>query len=145
MEIRFRRLVSGAVLPGLLAVGGAFAYYPPSNPDAYEPVRIVGTALSDNGDDDGWADTRETVRMRLRVWNRTDQELSGLVARLSTSDPAIACVIEPIESSLLVHTAGHLQPHVPSRMRPCHATCQVAFAGLRTPTGCSRFDNVAFV
>lgn len=62
-----------------------------------EPTVVVlhGT-LTDNGDDDGWADTNETVEMRLSVLNRLGLDLTGLVATLSTDDPKIDCITDPI-------------------------------------------------
>ena len=58
------------------------------------PVEVVDTYLSDNGDDDGWADPHETVEMRFSVVNRGARDVSGLVARLSASDPHLSCVAE---------------------------------------------------
>jgi hypothetical protein len=56
-------------------------------------VRVLHTVLSDNGDDDGWADTNETVDMQIVVGNKTGVDLSGLTARLTTNDPKIECII----------------------------------------------------
>jgi hypothetical protein len=55
-------------------------------------VVVTGLVLTDNGDDDGWADTNETVQARPRLWNRSGAALTNVITRLSTSDPKIACV-----------------------------------------------------
>ena len=55
-------------------------------------VEVVSTHLSDNGDDDGFADTGEEVEMRIRISNKTGIDLSGVTARLATNDPNIECV-----------------------------------------------------
>jgi len=56
-------------------------------------VAIVGTELSDNGDDDGFADTSETVSLRLIVQNTTDIDLTGVVAQIRTEQWPLACII----------------------------------------------------
>ncbi len=59
-------------------------------------IVVVSATLSDNGDDDGWADTNETVDLRINVYNRMGFDVTGLVAELSTDDPKIACIADPI-------------------------------------------------
>jgi hypothetical protein len=56
-------------------------------------VTVVNTLLTDNGDNDGWADTNETVSMQISVSNKTGVDLTNVVARLATNDPNIDCVI----------------------------------------------------
>ena len=78
-------LVLGTLLSSLLitpALGGGLA--------------IVGTELSDNGDDDGFADTYETVNLRVRVQNTTDFDLHEVALRLSTTAPEVACISRPL-------------------------------------------------
>ena len=58
-------------------------------------VAIVGTSLSDNGDDDGFADTSETVSMRLTVQNTSGVALTGVTASISTAQVALACPTTP--------------------------------------------------
>jgi len=59
-------------------------------------VAIVSTELSDNGDDDGFADTLETVHLRLVLQNTTGVAQTNVVMRLSTETPEIACVGRPL-------------------------------------------------
>ena len=56
-------------------------------------VVVTNIVLSDNGDDDGWADTNETVQMQIVVGNKTGVDLTGVTARLMTDDPKIDCVL----------------------------------------------------
>ena len=65
------------------------------SPVLADGVAIVGTELSDNGDDDGFADTLETVEMRPTVHNLTQVDLRNVVLRLSTTSPEIACISRP--------------------------------------------------
>ncbi|MCP3978372.1 MAG: hypothetical protein GY716_03430 [bacterium] len=57
-------------------------------------VIVTSTLLSDNGDDDGWADTNETVEMRLQLSNKTGVDLTGCTARLTSGDPKIDCIVD---------------------------------------------------
>ena len=57
-------------------------------------IKLIGSILSDNGDDDGFADTNETVNMVIRIQNKGTQNLTGLGARLSTNDPKIDCILQ---------------------------------------------------
>ncbi|MCP3980277.1 MAG: S8 family serine peptidase [bacterium] len=55
---------------------------------------VTSTKLTDNGDNDGWADTNETVDMQIEVSNKTGVDLTGCTARLATGDSKIDCVID---------------------------------------------------
>jgi len=47
-----------------------------------------------HGDGDGWADTNETVMLRIQVFNNTSVYLDEVTARLVSNDPKIDCVID---------------------------------------------------
>ena len=51
--------------------------------------------LTDDGDNDGYADTNETVTMKLVLYNRSALARTGVTARLATTDPKIACISQP--------------------------------------------------
>ena len=57
-------------------------------------IAVSGYALSDNGDDDGYADTNEIVNLQITVRNATDAPLTGVTARLETDDPKIECLVQ---------------------------------------------------
>lgn len=59
-------------------------------------VAVVGHVLTDNGDGDGFADPRETVELRLVLHNLGPLPVTGVVARLSASDPTVGCITEPV-------------------------------------------------
>ncbi|MCP3982208.1 MAG: S8 family serine peptidase [bacterium] len=61
-------------------------------------LAFVGSVLSDNGDNDGWADTNETVDMQIRVANKTDVDLTGCTGRLASNDSKIDCIIDSFVS-----------------------------------------------
>ena len=61
-----------------------------------QQVQVVGYELSDNGDDDSFADSNETVNLRLVVQNLGDGGLTGVVARLDSPDVLLACVTRPL-------------------------------------------------
>jgi hypothetical protein len=56
-------------------------------------VAILSTVLTDNGDDDGYADTHETVSMRLTVQNTSGVPLSDVTVRL-VSEHLGACMTD---------------------------------------------------
>jgi hypothetical protein len=58
-------------------------------------VGVTQLLLVDNGDGDAWADTNETIDMRLTVRNNTTVNLNNVVARLASNDPNIDCIINP--------------------------------------------------
>jgi hypothetical protein len=47
-----------------------------------------------HGDGDGIPDTNETVALRIEVTNATGLPLEGVIARLSTNDPTIDCILD---------------------------------------------------
>ena len=67
-------------------------------------VAILEPLITDNGDHDGFADSRETVTIRLKLENTTEQTLTGLEVHLTTEDYDLACVTSP---TIVV---GDLQP-----------------------------------
>ena len=79
-----RRLVTAAFV-GLLAV----------LPAAAGGLAILEPLVTDNGDGDGFPDTRETVTLRLRLQNTTPDTLNGVVLHLATEDYALGCVTQP--------------------------------------------------
>jgi len=59
-------------------------------------VRVVGWALLDNGDGDGFADSGETVELRLTLRNDSSSSLEGVQARLATDDAEIERIFNPV-------------------------------------------------
>ena len=55
-------------------------------------VGVTQLLITDNGDNDTWADTNETVDMRIAVRNNTSVNLHNVVARLATNDPNVDCI-----------------------------------------------------
>ncbi len=56
-------------------------------------VTVLKAIMSDNRDNDGWADTNETVDMQIQIANKSGVPLNNLYARLMTNDPAIECIL----------------------------------------------------
>jgi hypothetical protein len=67
-------------------------------------LAIVRPVVSDNGDDDGYADTRETVSVRLEVQNTSGLPLQGVQTHLDSPDGPLVCITDP---TILV---GNLAP-----------------------------------
>ncbi len=92
------RLDEWLVVPALAGVllicshGVVLASYHTPPPPPPPGVIVANTVLSDNGDDDGYADTNETVEMRLTVRNLSGGDLPKVIALLATEDPKIECV-----------------------------------------------------
>ncbi len=58
-------------------------------------VVVTAYRLVDNGDSDAYADSDETVEMYITLANKTGSDLENVVARLSSTDPEIDCIIDP--------------------------------------------------
>jgi hypothetical protein len=68
----------------------------PTQPSADPGVLTVAAwDLSDNGDDDGYADTHETVMMRVSVFNGSGFPVTDVSVRLVTDAPEIECLTIP--------------------------------------------------
>jgi len=80
----------------VFALLGAAALILTGTPSFADGVAVVATELSDNGDDDGFADTFETVNLRPTVQNTTALDLEDVVLRLSTAAPEIDCISRPL-------------------------------------------------
>ncbi len=59
---------------------------------------LVSVNLTDNGDNDGFADTNETVNAFVTLKNKAGVELTNVTATLSTSDPDIECISQATAS-----------------------------------------------
>ena len=57
-------------------------------------IAIIGTEMADNGDDDGFADTNETVSLRLTLENTSGVDLTGVTATVSTFDSDRVCLTQ---------------------------------------------------
>ncbi|MCP3981018.1 MAG: S8 family serine peptidase [bacterium] len=57
-------------------------------------LKVSGLQILDNGDGDGWADTHETVEMKLNVFNTGNQDLTGVVAHIASDDSEIECLLD---------------------------------------------------
>ena len=75
-------------------VVGALLLFLAVNPAFSGGVGIVNTIVSDNGDGDGYADTRETVDLRLTLQNTSGANLSGVTAELVSFSPLV-CISNP--------------------------------------------------
>ena len=55
-------------------------------------VTVKSFRLTDNGDNDGYADTNETVNLFVTLQNNSGVDLEDVVVRLSTNDAKIECI-----------------------------------------------------
>ena len=69
--------LAGVLLTSLY--GPVMANHIPPLPNPLPGVIVVNIVLSDNGDDDGYADTNETVEMRLTVRNVSGSTLPTMI------------------------------------------------------------------
>jgi hypothetical protein len=56
-------------------------------------VTVLKAIMTDNRDNDGWADTNETVDMQIQIANKTGVDLNNMYARLMSNDPNIECIV----------------------------------------------------
>ena len=57
-------------------------------------LAVIGTELTDNGDHDGYADTNETVEIRLTLRNTTGVSFTGVTAHVSSPPGRTICLID---------------------------------------------------
>ena len=57
---------------------------------------VKSARLTDNGDNDGFADPHETVNVFLTLRNVSDTPKSGIGIALVTDDPRVDCVLTPV-------------------------------------------------
>ncbi len=58
-------------------------------------MSVVTYSLTDDGDNDGYADAGETVDMTATFRNNTGSNLTNVIARVSSNSPTINCVSNP--------------------------------------------------
>ena len=103
-------------------------------------VIVVDVALSDNGDGDGFADTNETVEMRLTVRRGSGGDLAPLIALLTTNDPKIECISVPaVEIGSL--PAGEFVLTDPFIFKVANVDRATKFLGLGFQVGKIRHDQ----
>jgi len=59
-------------------------------------IRIFGQEIEDNGDNDDFADTDETIAMRLELLNDCGIDLHDCTARIFALGPEVECIIESV-------------------------------------------------
>jgi len=70
-------------------------------------ITFVGTITTDNGDHDTFVDSNETASMKLRLINNCGVDLHDCTARISSSSPTVACIIDnEISLGTLLDTAS---------------------------------------
>ena len=57
---------------------------------------VKSVRLTDNGDNDGFADPNETVSAFITLRNVSDTPRSGIVVALATDDPKVDCLVTPL-------------------------------------------------
>lgn len=81
----------GTAIP-VLMVTLAFVVPVVGAPPGAPSLSVTEISLVDNGDGDGFADTRETVSLDLRIVNTGTVDLTGLTAVLATDEAQYVCV-----------------------------------------------------
>jgi hypothetical protein len=59
---------------------------------------VASIRLVDNGDNDGFADPNETVSVYVTLRNASGSDREGIVVRMGSTDPTVACIPVPIAS-----------------------------------------------
>ena len=75
---------------------------PPINvPDlgaARANLLVTSVRLTDNGDNDGFPDPNETVQVYVTLKNNSGSDRQGIVIRMGSTDPTVACMPTPVAS-----------------------------------------------
>ncbi|HET9300926.1 MAG TPA: hypothetical protein VFO11_13340, partial [Candidatus Polarisedimenticolaceae bacterium] len=73
----------------------AFPESPPSQVQqlmVYGDLVVKGVRLTDNGDNDGFADPNETVNLFVTLRNSSGADRTGIVVTVASSDPTVDCI-----------------------------------------------------
>src|SRR5262245_57542175 len=96
--------------PGLLTAVLLLAFFSPARAVApYEvpapfvtgavdraDIVVKGVRLTDNGDNDGFADPNETVSLYVTLRNSSGADRDGIVVTVASTDPAVDCIPSPV-------------------------------------------------
>jgi len=88
----------GAVFLLLLSSALSASELPPSfHPGVVDRADIVvkSVRLTDNGDNDGFADPNETVSLYVTLRNSSGAERDGIVVTVASTDPTVDCIPSP--------------------------------------------------
>ncbi len=83
---------------------------------------IAGSRIVDNGDNDAWADTGETVQLFLTIANKSGVDLENVVLRLATDDPDIECIHQPFVDLGTLLEGATVEIPTPFRFKVSNAT-----------------------
>jgi hypothetical protein len=61
-------------------------------------LAVTSVRLTDNGDNDGFADPNETVQVYVTLRNGSGSDRQGIVVRVGSTDPTVACIPTPVVS-----------------------------------------------
>ncbi len=59
-------------------------------------IVVKSVRLTDNGDNDGFADPNETVSLFVTLWNSSGADRDGIVVTVASSDPTVDCIPSPV-------------------------------------------------
>src|SRR5512134_3739896 len=104
MQAAFRALAISIALASLCSEGSPLQAILPATPGL---VVVQSVRVDDvTGDLDGYADTNETVDLHVTLSNKTGQGLTNVVARLTSSDPKIGCILVGVATLGALPAAG---------------------------------------
>src|SRR5262249_15165701 len=87
-----------------------------TDPGGLTPLVMKSFRVPDvDGDMDGYPDTNETVDLFVTVANKSDQDLTHVVGRLTSADPRIECIVSPVVT--LSFLAAHAALELPRAFR----------------------------
>jgi len=79
----------------ILAASGLILLLAGSVPAHAGGVAVIGVQLTDNGDNDGFADIRETVHLNLEVRNTSGDDLTDVIVDIVSLTPTLVCTSQP--------------------------------------------------
>ena len=92
-----RKRLLTAVLLGFWSSLGAS-----ESPDPYAAAQanlaVTSVRLTDDGDNDGHPDPNETVQVYVTLRNRAGSDRQGVIVRMGSTDPTVACIPTPVVS-----------------------------------------------
>jgi len=98
--MRSRVRLSAAILLGSWSwlVASEASTHVPDTGAVRANLVVTSVRITDNGDNDGFADPNETVNVYVTLRNGSGSDQDGIVVRMGSTDPTVACIPTPVIS-----------------------------------------------
>ncbi len=96
----------------------------------YANIVVTHVRLTDNGDNDGFADPNETVSLYVTLRNSSGADRDGIVVTVGTTDATVDCIPSPVLAFGALHEGEERESGVPAVFRVADVTRSDPLASL---------------